>query len=149
MIKILLVTLWACGVALGSSYATSLWKQRRETMTEAGGKDETTEFRKSKPLNVPIVQRGEIQGYIIAQLGLVVDVKLARQMTVPPELYLLDEGFTALYSDPDIDFRHFEQYKLDKLKKTLLERLRARLKSDAVKDVLIHEFNYVLKGDLK
>jgi hypothetical protein len=149
MIKVILVTLWACSVALGSSYGTTLWKQRRAAMAEAGANTEATEFRKAKLLNVPIVQRGEIQGYIIAQLGLVVDAKLARQMSVPPELYLLDEGFAVLYSDPEIDFRHFEQYKLDKFKKTLLERLKGRLNSDAVKDVLVHEFNYVIKGDLK
>ena len=149
MIKLVLVAFWACCVALGSAYATSLWKSGAAASNHDQAKVAALEFRKALPLNVPVVKNGEIQGYIVAQIGLVVETAAARQMTIPPEVYLIDEGFSILYSDSSIDLLYFNLYDLSKLKSILLARLKERTGSDAVKEVIVHDFNFVMKRDLR
>ena len=86
---------------------------------------------------------------MIAQFSFTVDKTAAKQLAVSPEPILLDEAFRAIYSDDRLNFRHLEKYDLDRLTKDLIGRVRQRLSSDAVRDVIVQEFNFVSLSDLK
>jgi len=78
-----------------------------------------------------------------------VDKTAAKHLPVSPEAILLDEAFRAIYSDGRLNFCHLEKYDLDRLTQDLIGRVRQRLSSDAVKDVIVQEFNFVSLSDLK
>ena len=99
-------------------------------------------------MNVPIVKDGAVQGYVIAQFVYTVDAEAVKTMSLPPEAYLIDEAFRALYSDDKLDFRKLEKYDLTSLTKQLLQRMHERMNNDVVKEVLVQEFNFVAKDDL-
>ncbi|MFI4994551.1 MAG: hypothetical protein ACHQAQ_02040, partial [Hyphomicrobiales bacterium] len=107
------------------------------------------EYKKTKMINVPMIADGAVQGYIMAQFVFTAEAAALKKVTVQPEVFLQDEAFRAMYSDEKLDFRHLEKYDITKLTKTLAKKVNERISMDLVKEVLIQEFNYVSKDDMK
>lgn len=149
MIKFLFVGLWGSLAALGADYAAGRWFAGQTIAARADAKAASIEQRKLAPMNVPVVKDGEIQGYVIVQLAYTVDPKALKPGAAPPDAYLVDEAFRAIYSDDKLDFRRLEKYDAAKLTQLVFERVRVRLGNDAVKEVLVHDLNFVSKGDLR
>ena len=148
MIKLLAAGVWSCAVSLTASWAAASWRsQPAPAAAQAEVKD--LELRKARPLNLPVVADGAVQGYVIAQFSFTIDKMATKQLPVSPEAILPDEAFRAIYSDGRLNFRHLEKYDLDRLTQDLIGRVRQRLSSDAVKDVIVQEFNFVSLSDLK
>ena len=151
MLKLILVGLWVCVVTLGASYAATWWKAGHGPAPVArvepslGG----IEYKKTKVINVPMIADGGVRGYIMAQFVFTADAGMLKGLTVQPEVFLQDEAFRALYSDDKLDFRHLEKYDITKLTKMLVEKVNQRLDMKLVKDVLVQEFNYVSRDDMK
>ena len=156
MLKLGLIGLWAALVASLAGFAGSLWQARQAEgplSAQAGDGHATSaeglELKKTRSINVPMLADGEVKGYIVAQFAYTADAKTLKQLTVSPEMYLLDEAFREIYASPSLDFGHLEKYDLTTLAKSLIERMRVRLKADIVKDVLIQDFNYVARADIR
>jgi hypothetical protein len=95
------------------------------------------------------VADGTVQGYVMAQFVFTIDTAVSKKLTVQPEVFIQDEAFRALYADEKLDFRHLEKYDMTKLTKTLVQKVNERLELKLVKDVLVQEFNYVSRDDMK
>ena len=149
MLKLILSGVWACIVTLGSSYAVTAWKANHPSPPAPEEAVIGLESKKTNPLDVPMIADGAVQGYIVAQFVFTADSATMRKLSVPPEIFVSDEAFRALYSDPDLDFRHLEKYDINKLTKTLVQKTNERLHMELVKDVLVQEFNYVTRDDMK
>ena len=61
----------------------------------------------------------------------------------------LDEALRAIYSNGKVDFSRLERVDIDALLKTVKTGVNARLGGELVKDVLVKEFNYVRKDQLR
>jgi hypothetical protein len=149
VLKLILIGLWVCVVTLGSSYAATWWKAGRVDPAVREEVSGGTEYKKTKVINVPMVADGSVQGYIMAQFVFTVDAGVLKGMTVQPDVFLQDEAFRTLYSDDKLDFRHLEKYDISSLTKTLVQKVNERLEVKLLKDVLIQEFNYVSRDDMK
>ncbi|MFI5010902.1 MAG: hypothetical protein ACHQAY_01000 [Hyphomicrobiales bacterium] len=149
MLKLVLGGLWICAVTLLSSYATTYWKVGHSDVVARDDTPAGLEYKKIKPINVPMIADGAVQGYIVVQFVLTTSAAASKKLSVPPEVFLQDEAFRAIYSDATLDFRHLEKYDITKLTKTLVQRVNERLDTDVVKDILVQEFNYVSKDDMK
>ena len=149
MAKLVLVGIWACLMTLASSYAATYWKGLHGKAANAEQAAQSLEYKKTREFTVPKVSDGAIQGYIIVQLSYSVDPVVQKSVSAPPEVFLLDEAFRYVYNDDSIDFSNLKKYDLQKLTKTLIENVNARLNCALVKDVLISEFNYMSKTDVK
>ena len=118
MIKVIIAGIIAALAALGANYGVGQWKLAHppgEPVEQQ--KEQKFESRKTPTLNVPIVKDGAVQGYVIAQFVYTVDADAVKAMPLPPEAYLIDEAFRALYSDEKLDFRKLEKFDLNKLTK--------------------------------
>jgi hypothetical protein len=150
VLKLILSGIWVCIVTLGSSYAATWWKVSH---TSAPVVHEEIiagiEYKKTKMINVPMIADGSVQGYIMAQFVFTAEAAALKKLTVPPEVFLQDEAFRALYADDKLDFRRLEKYDITKLTKTLVQKTNERLAMNLIKDVLIQEFNYVSRDDMK
>ncbi|MGA2042255.1 MAG: hypothetical protein ABSG83_02675 [Roseiarcus sp.] len=149
MLKLVLIGVWACMMTLASSYAASYWKagQLARAATERPG--HPVEFKKTREFTIPKIADGAIQGYIITQLTYSLDTELLKNNEEPAEAFLLDEAFRAIYADDSIDFSNLKKYDLTRFAKTLVQAVNARMNGAVVKDVLILEFNYMTKADMK
>jgi hypothetical protein len=149
VLKLILVGLWVCVVTLGASYAATRWQASRASPAaheEAAGE---IEYKKTKMINVPMVADGMVQGYVMAQFVFTIDTAAAKKLSVQPEVFIQDEAFRALYADEKLDFRHLERYDMNKLTKALVQKVNERLELKIVRDVLVQEFNYISRDDMK
>ncbi|MEP2705380.1 MAG: hypothetical protein ABJN98_03710 [Roseibium sp.] len=149
MIKILLAGIWMSTTMLASGYGTVQYiasQKRLETGEEPSfvGLD----YETVKPVNVPILYEGTLQGYVVAKLVFTADGDTLRKLPVPPHPFLVDEAFRVLYSDENLDFRNLERYDLDGFTQNLREKANARMGQAVVLDVLVEEFNYFDKADV-
>ncbi len=143
MVKTVLIALWACVVMASAVYATVLFSASpsEDAKTEEffGGLD----YVKSDIISVPIISEGKIGGYVVAQFVFTMDGTTLRQLSVPPNLFILDEAFRALFAGEVVDFEDMKKYDLDGLKKRIVENVNKRFKADLVRDVLIEQFNFI------
>ena len=148
MIKFLVVGVWACLVTLGSVFGATQWQKSRDAAKENAHAD--LEVRKTRPLSVPMISEGKVAGYVIAQFAFTVDVKgIGAASSLPPDVFLLDEAFKTLYGDPKLDFRHLEKYDVGEFGKTMVSRVNTRLGAPVLTEVLLQEFTYVSRSDMR
>jgi hypothetical protein len=149
MLKTLLIGLWICAVTLASSYTAASWR----TETEAAAEDvefiDGLNYQKTIPINVPMIAEGVIQGYVIAQFVYTADARTLKQLSVPPDPFIVDEAFRVIYSDDRLDFRHLERYDLAALTAHIAEVVNARFKAELVEDVLVEQFTYISSDEVR
>ena len=151
--RMLFIGLWAACIASGAGYAGLWWRMREKTGAAAEivdhGEHGALQQVKTRSVSVPMIAGGEVQGYIVAQFTFTADAAALKASAVPPEPFLLDEAFRAIYQSPTTDFRHLDKFDLAGLKSTLVERMRERLGAAIIRDVLVQEFTYVSKADIR
>jgi hypothetical protein len=142
MIKGLIYGLIGGACALVGYWAADAYR-RAPSSTPAVEATKPYAVRKAGTLNVPVLRGGKIHGYIVVRFAYALDREIKEPEHLAVESLLHDEAFRVLYSDQHVDFRTIEKYDIAGLKQKLLERLRSRLSSDSVQDVLISEFSFV------
>ncbi|CAN5119694.1 hypothetical protein BH10PSE7_BH10PSE7_31050 [soil metagenome] len=150
MVKVLLVGVWACIVTLAASYGMIVWQADAPVEAKAdeffGGLD----YVKTTPISVPMVSAGEVKGYVIAQFVFTVDGTILRKLSVPPDVFINDDAYRAIYArGNEIDFKNLDKFNVDELTKTIAVKVNERFKSDLVKDVLVEQFNYLSKDEVR
>lgn len=148
MIKTLFIGVWACLVALAASYGVSSLVQARANQP-AQAPVAASQVRKTKEINIPIIRDGAVKGYVVTQLSYVVDLVAEKKVTTPPDAFVIDEAFRYVYSDEKIDFAHLDKLELDKMTKTLIERVNTRMKADVLTEMGILECNFFLAAEAK
>ncbi len=147
MLKLALSCLWICAVTLASAY-TMVVTKTHHAEASVPAKNDRIGYEKTRPINVPVIGNGSVQGYVIVQLSYTVNAEDGKKANIPIEAFLLDEAFKTLYADDKLDFRHLEKYDVASLTQNLIKKVNARLNNPIVKDVLMEEFNYISKEDI-
>ena len=131
--RLLAVGVWASLVATASSYAAGYWIARHG---KVAGTDETfqgLEYKKTRAVNVPVIANGSVQGYVVAQFVYTIDSKVAKTLSVPPDAFILDEAFRAIYAEEKLDFRKLGKVDLSRLAKDIVARVDGRIGGEIVK----------------
>lgn len=100
-------------------------------------------YVKTRPINVPRIADGRIEGYVVAQFVFTMDAKARRSLSVPMEIFVVDEAFRAIYDDEATRFSSLRKTDLDELTTALTARVNARLEADLLKETLVEQFDYV------
>ncbi len=149
MIKLLAVGVWVAGIALGSSYVmasiTSDGPEKPPEPTYFEGLD----YRKTDNITIPMIATGKIQGYVLARFVYTIDGKTIAQMKVPPDAFILDETFRRVYSTDGFDFDKPSRFDLTNLIQSIRDAVNARYGQDVVRDILVDQFDYVAKKDIR
>ncbi|MCL4766654.1 MAG: hypothetical protein KJZ80_10510 [Hyphomicrobiaceae bacterium] len=149
MIRLVAVGLWACAVTVAAGYAALWWQYGRipgiESTHLPGGLDTLT----TRPVSVPIIADGAVQGYVVAQFAFTVEAALVKRLPIEPDLLLVDEAIRTIYAGNGLDFRQMTRQDLPALARTLAENANARLGARLVQEVLIQELNYVPKDQVR
>jgi len=145
MIKMLLLAFWASAIAIFASSATSNWLTTRAATAAVAAGEKVFDYRKTRIMNVPIVNDGALQGYVIVQFIYGIDAKAAASMNVSPDAFIMDDAFRILYGDPSLDFRHLDKYDMATLTNRLKAMLDDRLGAGLIKEVLLQDFSYMPK----
>jgi hypothetical protein len=152
MVKATAIGVWACVVALGSSYAAATWMSGGTVAVEVAKSQEKLdglEYRKPAPITVPMISDGRLRGYVVAKIVFTANAKDLHDFPGAPQPFILDEAFRRIYTDGKVEFDHLSKYNLDDITAKIKADVNARLGSDLIHDVLIDELNYVDKNSLK
>ena len=148
MTRIVITGLWICAITVLSSYAVIAWmpalpKPRAEEYLEG------LSYQKLRPINIPIIAEGTVQGYVIATIIFTAEAHLINGRGLTPAPFVMDESFRQIYGDGDLDFRNLKKYDINKRLEDIKRRVNERLGSEVVKDVMIENFNFVTKKDIR
>lgn len=150
MMMRLLAGLWVCIVALGASFGVTQWKLNQvAAQAETQPLKKAGELRKLKPMTVPMVASGQVQGYLVAQFSFMIDGDVAKGFDNQPDLFVSDEAFRLLYADKTLDYKNLERFDIPRFAAAVKANVNARLKVDVVVDVLVQEFNYIGADDVR
>ncbi len=133
---------------------SALWNgQKRQAANhaaEASGKKEVklSEF-KTKPINVPIISEGVIQGYMVAQFSVTIDDNQLKDFPIDPQVYIVDEAFKTMYAGEKVNFKELKKTDLPKFATMLAEAVNKRLNRPLVQEILIQQLGYVPKDDMR
>ena len=143
MVKTILIAIWVCVVMASSVYATVLFTTAPSEDKAAdeffGGLD----YVKSDIISVPIISDGGIRGYVVAQFVFTIDGTIMRKLSVPPNVFIIDEAFRALFAGEAVDFKNMKKYDIEGLKKNIVVNVNKRFKSELIRDVLIERLNFI------
>ncbi len=147
MIRLVISCLWVCIVTLGSAYAVFAMKTNHSDAAAPTAQIDKTGYDKTRSINIPMISKGAVQGYVIVQFSYTTKGD-GKKANVPIDAFILDEAFKTLYADEKLDFKHLERYDVASLTKNIITKVNTRLNTDALKDVLVEEFNYISKEDI-
>lgn len=142
MKKLLLGGIWVCAVTSASVYFAS-WNAGGATVASEGAYLQGIDYVKTRQITVPRISDGKIQGYVIARFVFTVDAQTAHKLAVPPEIFVVDEAFRAIYGDEKLDFDSLERVDLSGLTAQIVTDVNARVQPDLVKEILVEQFDYV------
>lgn len=150
MIKIIAIGLWVCIATLGSAYAVATMQA---SAAAEEGKPEPSyfaglDYRKTEAITVPIISADKVRGYVLATFVYTIDGETVAALAVPPDPFVLDEAYRAVYSASDFDFEHPERYDLVALTGSIKTAVNARYKKTVVEDVLVDQFDFLPKDQL-
>ncbi|HLH10392.1 MAG TPA: hypothetical protein VKV77_00775 [Methylovirgula sp.] len=147
MMKVIASCVWISLLTAASAYAAATWKLNHVDVVVPDHPAEKLQYEKMQPINVPMIAGGAVQGYVVVQLGYTYADNAPRD-TIPPEVYLDDEAFRIIYSDPNLDFHHLEKYDVGALTAALVQKVNQRLNAKVIKDVLVQALNFVPKNEI-
>jgi hypothetical protein len=149
MIKVILLGVWLCIVALSSSYFSANFTGGKKVEGTEKKSDEPIEFIKSDMISVPVIKEGKVQGYVVAQFTFAVDTAEVAKLTFEPNPFLFDAAFRCLYENQTTDFSKLQQQDLTELVKQVIERANKKFGKPIAKDVLLNEINYVARDEVR
>jgi hypothetical protein len=149
IVRLLMTGVWACIVTVGAGLVISYWKESHAALTPKQEYAEGLVYEKTRVINVPMIAEGSVQGYVVARLVFTADAKVLRKLPVPPEAFIVDEAFRNIYGDEKIDFKNLSRYDLAHFAQTVREHVNTRLQVDVLQDVLVQDFNYVSKDQIR
>lgn len=157
MIKGIAIGVWACLVALASTYAAAMWSTGTppKPAPAAVVSDATVEqgvdgleYRKPAPITIPMIADGRLRGYVVVKVVFTANAHDLHAFPVDPQPFVLDETFRRIYTDGRIEFDQMSKYNLDTITAAIKDNVNKRLGADLIHDILIDELNYVDKDSL-
>lgn len=149
MTKLLLTGFWVCAITVMAGYGVAYWKAGRAAATPQQEYLEGLEYEKTRVINVPRIADGSVQGYVVAQFVFTIDARTHRQLSVPPNAFVVDEAFRRIYADERTDFANIKKQDLAQLTQAIKQNVNARMQANVIQDVLVEEFTYFSKDDIR
>lgn len=149
MIKFVVAGLWICIATVGSIYY-AFTISGRSSADEAlpayfGGLD----YVKTDVISIPVVRNSGVQGYFLARLVYTIEKSKLVKMSVPTQPMMVDQLYSYLYSNPQIDFTQAKSVDLVALKNGIRDAINARVGETLIHEVLVEQVDYLSKAEIR
>ena len=148
MLKLVAVGIWVSLVTAGATFA-SVYLASGESGVNSEKADAGVEELTSEMTSIPIMRDGDIIGYLILQMSFAADKAVLEEKKLDPMPFLKDAAFRVVFASTDIDFRRLKKEDLDRLTADVAKEANARLGGELVRNVLLQQFNFVRKEDIR
>lgn len=146
MIRIVIIGLWICAVALGSLYFAV--QQNSATAAVTLHDAQPLDDGKTEVFSVPIIIDGAVQGYVVTQLIYTIDSAVKASVKTPVSFFINDEIFRQFYGHYS-DVKEVEAVKFEDVKQAIIDGVNARFPEPLVKDLLVQQFNYISSKEIR
>ncbi|MVA95727.1 hypothetical protein GN330_00480 [Nitratireductor sp. CAU 1489] len=148
MIKFVIGAVWIVAVTIGSIFfAFSATGDKGDTGERAYL--EGLDYYKTEIVSVPVIQKGEVRGYFLTRLIYTVEPEKLKKLELPLDTLLVDQLYTYLFSNPQIDFSQTDVLDLVALRNGLRDSINARVGDKLVEEVLVQQIDYLTKSDIR
>nr|WP_319390783.1 hypothetical protein [uncultured Cohaesibacter sp.] len=138
-----LLALWIGAVSTLSAYLSGHWMNNKSfTELSASPMQEGMDFEKTRAISVPMITDGKVRGYVVAQFVYTIDSTTLKELAIPPNPFVVDEAFRAIFTDKTIDFEDLKHYDIDALTTLIRDNVNARMQAQLVHDILVEEFSF-------
>jgi hypothetical protein len=148
MIKFVIAALWLVAVTLGTViFSFSMTGPKPDKAPQPaffGGLD----YVKTDIISVPLMKNEEVYGYFLTRLVYTVEPAVMKTLSLPAEALLVDEVYSYLYANPEIDFADYAKLDLDKLRTGIRDAVNKRVGKKLVHDVLIEQIDFLTKAEI-
>jgi hypothetical protein len=145
MIKFIVIGLWASLVTVGADYATAHVEDSFAAHGSAAARP-TVVNEKTKEINVPRIEHGDLVGYVVAQFSYDVDTAAAADAATPPDVLVVDQAYRYLYSNDSLDFSNLKKVDLSALTNAIETNVNERYKRNVISNVSIGELTLLNRG---
>ncbi|SFJ50543.1 hypothetical protein SAMN04515648_4355 [Phyllobacterium sp. CL33Tsu] len=147
MIRIAIIGLWICGVALGSLYF-AVWQNSATASVAPKAGEVVLDDGKTDVFSVPVIIDNAVHGYVVTQFAYTLDKSVKALVTVPVSYFINDEIFSQFYGQYS-DVKDVQQVKFDDVKKSIIDRVNAHFPQPLLKDLLVEQFNYISSKEIR
>ncbi|MCF3932496.1 hypothetical protein L1787_03580 [Acuticoccus sp. M5D2P5] len=140
--KLFLVGVWAVCVTLGAGYAVASWKMQ-ETDKQETPRLEGLRYTSLPTISVPVVQGGQVTGYVVVRMVYTADAAVLRGLASEPDPFITDEIFRSIYGNAEASFGKLARFDLASLAEEAKVRVNERMGAPVVEDLLVDGLNYI------
>jgi hypothetical protein len=149
MLKLLTIGLIGTFASVGGVWLNQVMAQRADAHEKITLTENIPLQLKTEMTGIPVVQNGQVSGYIVFQISSTVDkAKLpVRDLNVAP--YILDSAIRASYQSTDNGVLEFDADYIERLAGLIQLEANRKLNAEAVSAVNIEQFNFVPKSEIR
>lgn len=149
MIKFIAAAIWICAVTIGAmfySFQSALAKlDAPATPPLLGGLD----YIKTDIISVPVLHEGHINGYFLTRLVYTVEPEKVTQLSVPADALIVDQVYSYVYGNPDLDFASHETLDLDVFRAGVRKKINEKVGEELIHDVLVEQVDFLSKDEIR
>jgi hypothetical protein len=108
-----------------------------------------SEIRKTRTINIPVFAERQAKGYVVVQFAFKIEGEEAKRVADTAEVYILDEAIGFLFKRSAESGVALERYDIQDLAPIILKNVQQRLNSTQVTELLVQEFSYVSRADVR
>jgi hypothetical protein len=149
MVKVLLIGLWVCAVALGASYGAAYWAAGAAHAKPQDPYPPGLDYRRLPPVTIPMIVDGQIKGYVLAKMVFTADAATLKRLPVDPAIFVTHSVFNEIYVNGRIEFGKIAKYDLAGMMSRIKGAANAYIGGDVVQEVLVDSINYIDKTDMR
>jgi hypothetical protein len=149
MLKLVAIGVWVILVTAGATYGAVYMAGLEASGGPAEEEDLGVEELKAEMTSVPVIQNGEVIGYLILQLSFAADRRLLGERKLDPMPFMMDAAFRVIFASTHIDFRRLKGGDLDALTGAIAKEANGRMGAELVRHVLLQQLNFVRKEDIR
>ena len=149
MIRLVVAAVWICAVTVGSIVFAFQAAGKKAGEEEAAPFFGGLDYISTGVISVPLIKSGSVQGYFLSRLVYTVEPEVMGRLSIPAETLLIDQIYSHLYANPDIDFTKKETMDLDRFRNSIRDSINMRIGEKLVHEVLIEQIDYLSKGEIR
>lgn len=149
MIKFIAAAIWICAVTIGAVFYSFQTASARIDAPAPppllGGLD----YIKTEIVSVPVLYEGHINGYFLTRLVYTVEPEKAAMLSVPAEALIVDQVYSYIYGNPELDFINHETLDLDAFRAGIRSKINEKVGEELVHEVLIEQVDFLSKDEIR
>jgi hypothetical protein len=149
VIKFIAAAIWICAVTIGAVfYSFQSASARLDAPAPPpllGGLD----YIKTDIVSVPVLHEGQIIGYFLTRLVYTAEPEKVARLSVPAEALIVDQVYSYVYGNPDLDFVSHETLDLDVFRDGIRKKINEKVGEDLIHDVLVEQVDFLSKDEIR